>query len=66
MCTVNEFKKHFSRAVDTVFIAVGGTKLGMTAERDKFKNGAVETAVQGAAIRGIPAVYHFFNFSIFP
>ena len=61
MGTVNEFKGHFSRAVDTVFIAAGGTKLGMAAEGDKFKIAAVRTAIHCAAIRRITAAYHFLN-----
>ncbi len=59
--TVNEFKGHFSGAVNGVFIAAGGAELGMAAERDKFEFAAVGTAEHGAAIRGIPAVYHLFN-----
>lgn len=58
---VNEFKGHFSRAVDTVFIAAGGTKFRVAAERDKFKLTAVRTAIHGATVRRIPAVYHFFD-----
>lgn len=61
VCTVNEFKGHFSRAIDTVFIATGGAKLRMAAERDRFKFAAVGTAIHCTTIRGIPAAYHFFN-----
>ena len=61
MGTINEFKGHYSRAVNTVFIAAGWTKLRMAAEGDKFKFAAVSTAIHGTAIRRIPAVDHFFN-----
>lgn len=61
MGTANEFKGHFSGAVNAVFIAAGGAELGMAAEGDKFEFAAVGTAEHGAAIRGIPAVYHLFN-----
>lgn len=61
MGTVNEFKGHFRGAVSAVFIAAGGAELGMAAERDKFEFTAVGTAKHGAAIRRLPAVYHFFN-----
>lgn len=61
VCTANEFKGHFSRAVNTVFIATGGAELRMAAERDKFKFATVGAAIHGAAIRRIPAVYHFIN-----
>lgn len=58
---VNEFKGHFSRAVNTVFIAAGGAKLGMAAERDKFKFTAMRAAEHGTAIRGITTVDHLLN-----
>lgn len=58
---VNEFKGHFSRAVDAVFIAAGGTKLGMAAERDKFKFATVGTAIHRATIRRVPAVDHLLD-----
>ena len=61
MGTINEFKGHFRRAVNAVFIAAGRTKLRMAAERDKFKFATVRTAIHRAAIRRIPAVDHFFN-----
>lgn len=61
MGTVNEFKRHFSRAVNAVFIAAGGAKFGVAAERDKFKFAAAFTAVHGTAVGGIPTVDHFFN-----
>ena len=61
MCTINEFKGHFSRTIDTVFIATGGAKLGMAAERDKFKFTTVRTAIHCTTIRRIPTVDHFFN-----
>lgn len=59
--TANEFKGHYRRAVNTVFIAAGGAKLGMAAERNKFKFAAVGTAIHCAAIRRIPAIDHFIN-----
>ncbi len=34
--TVNEFKGHFSRAVNAVLVAAGRAKFGMAAERNKF------------------------------
>ena len=58
---VNEFKGHFSRAVDAVFIAAGGTKLGMAAERDKFKFATVGTGIHRTTIRRVPAVDHLLN-----
>ena len=61
VCTVNELKGHFSRAINAVFTATGGTKLGMAAERDKFKFPTVGTAIHRATIRRITAVDHFFN-----
>ena len=61
MCTINEFKGHFSRAVNTVFIATGGAKLRMAAERDKFKFATVRTGIHRATKRRIPTVDHFFN-----
>lgn len=39
----------------------GGTKFRVAAERDKFKLTAVRTAIHGATVRRIPAVYHFFD-----
>lgn len=59
--TVNEFKGHFRREVNTVFIAAGGAKLGMAEERNKFKFAAVGTAIHCTAIRRIPAIGHFIN-----
>ena len=61
MCRVNEFERHFSGAVNAVFIATGGTKLGMAAERDKFKFTAVGTAIHGAAVGGVATVNHLIN-----
>ena len=61
VCTVNEFKGHFSRAVNRVFIAAGGAEPGMAAEREKFKFPTMNTAIHGAAKRGIPTVNHFFD-----
>ena len=61
VCAVNELEGHFSRAVNAVFIAAGGAELRMVAKRDKFKFTTVRTAIHGAAIRGIPAAYHFFQ-----
>ena len=61
MCTINEFKGHFSRAINTVFIATGGAELRMAAERNKFKFATVRTAIHGATIRRIPTVDHFIN-----
>ncbi len=61
VCTADEPRGHFSRAVNAVFIAAGGAELGMAAERDEFEFAAVRTAVHGTAIGGIPAVDHFFN-----
>lgn len=58
---VNEFKGHFSGAVNAVFIAAGGAELGMVAERDEFRLTAVWTVTHGTAIRGIPTVYHFLD-----
>ena len=59
--TINELKGHISRAFNAVFIATGGAKLGMAAERDKFKFATVSAAIHGATIRRLPAAYHFFN-----
>ena len=59
--TVNELKGHFRRALQTVFIAAGGTKFGMAAKGDKFQFTAVGTAIHGAAIRGITTKDHLVN-----
>ncbi len=59
--TVNEFKGHFRRAVNAVFIAAGRAEFRVAAERNKFKSTTVGTAVQGAAIRRVAAVDHLFN-----
>ena len=61
MGTINKFKGHFSRAFNVVFIATGGTKLRMAAERDKFKFATVRTAIHGAAEGRITAVNHFLD-----
>ena len=61
VCTVNEFKGDFGGAVNAVFIATGWTKLGMAAERDKFKFAAMGAPIHGAAVRRIPTVDHLLN-----
>lgn len=43
--TVNEFKGHFSRAVNAVFVTAGRAKFRMAAERNEFKFAAVGTAI---------------------
>ena len=61
MGTVNEFKGHSGRAVNTVFIATGGAKFGMASEGDEFEFAAVGTAIHCTAIGRIPAVDHLLN-----
>ncbi len=40
MGTIDEFKGHFRRAVNAVFIATGRVKFRMAAERNEFHYGA--------------------------
>lgn len=61
MGTINEFKRHSSRAVNAVLVTTGRAKFGMTAEGNKFKFTAVGTAIHGAAIRRVSAVNHLLN-----
>ena len=59
--TVNEFKGHFCRAVNAVFIAAGRAKFGVAAERNEFQFAAAGTAVHGAAKRGVTTINHLLN-----
>jgi len=59
--TVNEFKGHFSRAVNAVFIAAGRAEFRVAAEREEFKFAAVRTAIHGAAVRRVTTVDHLLN-----
>ena len=61
MGTVNEFKGHFCRAVNAVFIAAGRAKFRVAAERNEFQLAAVGTAVHGATIRGVTTMNHLLN-----
>lgn len=59
--TVNEFKGHFSRAVNAVFVTAGRAKFRMAAERNEFKFAAVGTAIHGTTIRRVTTIDHFFH-----
>ena len=59
--TVNEFKGHFCRAVNAVFVTAGRAKLRMTAERDKFEFAAAGTAIHSATIRRVSTINHLLN-----
>lgn len=56
-----EFKGHLGGTLNTILIATGGAKLGMTAKGNKFKLITKRASVHGTAEGGIPTVNHFFN-----
>lgn len=59
--TSEEFKGHFSGAVNAVFVTAGRAKFGMAAKGDEFKFAAMSTAIHGSAKGGIPTVNHLFD-----
>ena len=59
--TAEESEGHFSGAVNAVLVAAGRAKFGMAAKGDEFKFPTMNTAIHGAAKRGIPTVNHFFD-----
>lgn len=61
MGTADELERDLRCAFDRVFITAGGTKLGMAAERNKFKLTTMRAFVHGSTIGRIPTIDHFFN-----
>lgn len=61
MGTADELKRNLRCAFNRVFIPAGGTKLGMAAERNKFKFTTMRAFVHGTSIGRIPTIDHFFN-----
>lgn len=61
VCTGNEFKGHFWRTINAIFITVDRAKYRMVAEGYKLKFTAVGTVVHGTIVRRIPAVNHLQN-----
>ena len=59
--TVNEFKGHFCRAVNAVFVTAGRAKPRMAAERDEFEFAAAGTAIHSATIRRVSTINHLLN-----
>ncbi len=53
------FERHSSCPVHGVFITTGRAEAAFAAERDKFKVPAFFTAIHGAAVRRVTAVYHY-------
>ncbi len=58
---MEQFKRHLSGTVCTIFIAAGRAKLGMATERDKFKVTTMRASIHGTAIGRIPTIDHFLD-----
>lgn len=61
MSDSNEFKRHRSRALHSVFISAGRTKTAVAANRDEFKVVAMRTGIHGTTKRRIATMNHFIN-----
>ena len=57
----DEFERHTGGAFHSIFVAAGGAKAAVTAERDKFEVPTVRASVHSAAERGITAVDHLID-----
>ena len=58
---VNQFKRHRSRALHSVFISAGRAKTAVAAKRNELKISTVWVAVHSTTKRRITTVYHLFD-----
>ena len=58
---IDEFERHTGSALHGIFVAAGGAKATVAAERYKFEVGAVRASVHGTAKRRSAAVDHFID-----
>lgn len=61
MVASKQFKRHFCRTVDGVFVAAGRAKFGMTTKRYKFQDTAMRASIHDAAVGRIPTIDHLFE-----
>lgn len=59
--TVDEFKGHGGSARNGIFVAAGGAKAAVAAERTKLKEAASRAGVKSAAKGGVATAQHFIN-----